>query len=222
MRASRPASWRTHRWPTCQARCHAGRRRLPTPVCGHSWPDPPPEARIPCPARYREPDVAARVPGQRAEQPQVARDQFFAGVGDDGRCLRAGAGWRCAPSPMAEATRLTDRGRTFPAANTPGMLVASSSGRRSSGQPAGGWPAGTGRGRRPGNPARPPPLLLSTVPQPSYPHVCRGLSSVFAQILHRLMHRLLSWQAERLQVSMSQRRKPVISRYTPSCGVGRR
>jgi hypothetical protein len=127
-----------------------------------------------------------------------------------------------AGSPRSILRRLTDRGRTFPAANTPGMLVASSSGRRSSGQPAGGWPAGTGRGRRPGNPARPPPLLLSTFPQPSYPHVCRGLSSVFAQILHRFMHRLLSWQAERLQVSMSQRRKPVISRYTPSCGVGRR
>jgi hypothetical protein len=59
-RASRPASWRTHRWPTCQARCHAGHRRLPPPVCGYSWPDPPPQARIPCLARYREPDVAAR------------------------------------------------------------------------------------------------------------------------------------------------------------------
>ena len=48
---------------------------------------------------------------------------------------------------------------------------------------------------------------------PACPHSCRELSSVFTQMLHRFVHRLLSWQAERLQVSMRQRRKPVISRY---------
>ncbi len=73
MRASRPASWRIHRWPTCLARCHAGRRRLPPPVCDRSWPDPPPQARIPCPGTVREPDVAAGAPGQRARRRQVAR-----------------------------------------------------------------------------------------------------------------------------------------------------
>ena len=45
-----------------------------------------------------------------------------------------------APSPTAEATRLTDRCRTSPAANTPGTLVSSSSGGRFSGQPAGSSP----------------------------------------------------------------------------------
>ena len=44
MRASRSVSWRTQRCPTCQARCHAGRRRFPVPACGHSWPGPPSEA----------------------------------------------------------------------------------------------------------------------------------------------------------------------------------
>src|ERR1700724_4086757 len=34
-----------------------------------------------------------------------------------------------APSPMAAPTRLTDPDRTSPAANTPGMLVSSDSGR---------------------------------------------------------------------------------------------
>ncbi len=70
-----------------------------------------------------------------------------------------------APSAVAEATRLTDRGRTFPAANTPGMFVPASSGGRSGGQPTGGQPAGTGRGRRPGNLASSPPPRLSTFPQ---------------------------------------------------------
>ena len=60
---------------------------------------------------------------------------------------RAGgrARWRCtrgmvaAPSPTAEATRLTDPWRTSPAANTPGRLVSSGSGGRPGGQrvPAG-------------------------------------------------------------------------------------
>ena len=35
-RASLPASWRTHRWLTGQARRHAGRRHLPAPVCHYS------------------------------------------------------------------------------------------------------------------------------------------------------------------------------------------
>ena len=46
-----------------------------------------------------------------------------------------------APSPTAEATRLMDRCRTSPAANTPGTLVSSGSGGRFSGQPAGSSPA---------------------------------------------------------------------------------
>ena len=52
-----------------------------------------------------------------------------------------------APSPTAEATRLTDRCRTSPAANTPGTLVSSSSGGRFSGQPGGSSPPGAGPGR---------------------------------------------------------------------------
>ena len=52
-----------------------------------------------------------------------------------------------APSPTAEATRLTDRWRTSPAANTPGMLVSSSSGGRRRGQPAGRRRGRAGRGR---------------------------------------------------------------------------
>jgi hypothetical protein len=31
---------------------------------------------------------------------------------------------------------------------------------------------------------------------PAYPHLYRRLSCVFTQILHRLMHRLFSWQTE--------------------------
>ena len=45
------------------------------------------------------------------------------------------------PSPTAAATRLTDRQRTSPAANTPGMLVSSGSGARRSGHPSGGFPS---------------------------------------------------------------------------------
>src|SRR5215813_5213137 len=52
------------------------------------------------------------------------------------RSAAARARWRCirgmvaAPSPTAEATRLTDPRRTSPAANTPGRLVSSGSGQR--------------------------------------------------------------------------------------------
>ena len=45
-----------------------------------------------------------------------------------------------APSPTAEATRLTEPWRMSPAAKTPGRLVSSSSGGRSRGQPWGGLP----------------------------------------------------------------------------------
>ena len=48
---------------------------------------------------------------------------------------------------------------------------------------------------------------------PAYPQLSTGLTSIFTQILHKFMHRLLSWQAKRLQVTMSQRRTTVMSRY---------
>jgi hypothetical protein len=44
------------------------------------------------------------------------------------------------PSPTAEATRLTERCLTSPAANTPGMLVSTSKGGRSRGHPWGNCP----------------------------------------------------------------------------------
>src|SRR6516165_4328164 len=43
-----------------------------------------------------------------------------------------------APSPTADATRLTERERASPAANTPGMLVSKKKGSRSSLHPLGG------------------------------------------------------------------------------------
>jgi hypothetical protein len=73
-------------------------------------------------------------------------------------------------SPVAEVTRVTGRGRTFPAANTLGMPVPAGGG-RSGGRPAGGWPAGTGRGRRPGNLASPAPGGYPHFHSPAYPHV---------------------------------------------------
>jgi hypothetical protein len=48
-----------------------------------------------------------------------------------------------APSPTAEATRLTDRWWTSPAANTPGRLVSRNSGGRAAGHRVGGPPATT-------------------------------------------------------------------------------
>jgi len=45
-----------------------------------------------------------------------------------------------APSPTADATRLTERQRASPTANTPGMLVSKKKGSRSSLHPLGGWP----------------------------------------------------------------------------------
>ncbi len=126
-----------------------------------------------------------------------------------------------APSPVAEATRLTDRGRTFPAANTAGMFVPASSGGRSGGQPA-----GTGRGRRPGNLASPPPPRLSTFPQSrlstrmyrAEQRLCSNPPQTYAQIVILAGRKAAGGQ----KVKMSRRRKPVISRYTPSRGVGRR
>jgi len=77
---------------------------------------------------------------------------------------------------VAEATGLTGRCRTFPAADSPGMLASASSGGRSSGQPAGGWPARyRPRRGRPGNLAGPPPPpRLSTFPQPRLIHTYTG------------------------------------------------
>jgi hypothetical protein len=70
-----------------------------------------------------------------------------------------------APSPMAEATRLTGRDRTFPAANTPGMLVLSSSGGRSTGQSAGGWPVQVAAGGpEPGKAPAAAVIHISTAP----------------------------------------------------------
>ncbi|MEH2012632.1 MAG: hypothetical protein V7K65_14160 [Nostoc sp.] len=43
-----------------------------------------------------------------------------------------------APSPTAEATRLTEPCRTSPAANEPGTLVSKKNGSRSQVQPTGG------------------------------------------------------------------------------------
>ena len=51
-----------------------------------------------------------------------------------------------APSPTAEATRLTDRWRTSPAANTPGRLVSRNSGGRAAGH-CGTCPSSAGRSR---------------------------------------------------------------------------
>ena len=91
-----------------------------------------------------------------------------------------------APSPMAEATRLTDRGRTFPAVNTPGHGCPGQH-RRTLKRPV-GRPAGTGRGRRPGNLARPPSPQLSTFPQPRLSTARHALTSEFAEIIHKLVH----------------------------------
>jgi hypothetical protein len=46
------------------------------------------------------------------------------------------------PAPTAEATRFTERYRTSPAVNTPGMRVSSNNCGRRSGQPFGGFPVG--------------------------------------------------------------------------------
>src|SRR3954468_1502351 len=51
-----------------------------------------------------------------------------------------------APSPTAEATRLTESARASPATNTPGTLASSGHGSRSSGQPRGRWPSTTRSG----------------------------------------------------------------------------
>jgi hypothetical protein len=64
------------------------------------------------------------------------------------------------PSPTAPATCLIDPWRTSPAANTPGRLVSSSIGGRSSGQPAGGWPSWS-----------------SSVPVTTNPHRSRWMAS---------------------------------------------
>jgi pimeloyl-ACP methyl ester carboxylesterase len=58
-----------------------------------------------------------------------------AGAGIGSSVKRLWTSWiAIEPSPTAEATRLTEPCRTSPAASTPGTLVSSESGRRSSGQ----------------------------------------------------------------------------------------
>jgi hypothetical protein len=110
-----------------------------------------------------------------------------------------------APSPVAETTGLTGRCRTFRAVDTLGMCVSGIRGGRSHGQPAGGWPAWyRSRRGRPGEPGKASPPRLSTFPPPRLSTVVQGMSSVFAQILHGLMHRLLSWQPKRPQIGTSR------------------
>ena len=90
-------------------------------------------------SRHRAP-AAPPVPGRawwpacRGETSHGARRQRIAAAVS----LRySWTSWTAmAPSPTAEATRLTEPWRTSPAAKTPGRLVSSSSGGRSSGQPA--------------------------------------------------------------------------------------
>jgi hypothetical protein len=60
---------------------------------------------------------------------------------DHSACKYSCISWiAVAPSPTADATRLTERWRTSPAANTPGMLVSKKKGSRSSLHPLGEWP----------------------------------------------------------------------------------
>ena len=51
-------------------------------------------------------------------------------------------------------------------------------------------------------------MWLSTFPQARLSTVSRELTCDFARIIHKFMHRRLSWQVRRLQVSASQGRKP--------------
>ncbi len=64
-----------------------------------------------------------------------------------------------APSPLAEATRLTGRCRTFPAASTPRLACLN----QQRGRPGGRVRVAAGKAREPGKVA---PPRLSTFPQP--------------------------------------------------------
>ncbi len=56
---------------------------------------------------------------------------------------------------------------------------------------------------------------------PARPHLCREVTSVFTDIIHRLMHRLLRWQGKRAAGEREAGEKAVISRCT-SPAAGRR
>jgi hypothetical protein len=132
-----------------------------------------------------------------------------------------------APSPVAEATRLTDRCRTFPGREHPGHACREQQRRTLKRPAADGRPARyRSRQARPGNLARPPPPRLSTFPQPrlstrmqgAEQRLCSNPPQTYAQVVILAGREAAGEQ----RVSMSQRRKPVISRYAPSSGVGRR
>ena len=92
--------------------------------------------------------IAASPPTSRPAPVQGAGERAYAEAGSAEAVVSVGAPkcgcssakrlWTSctaiAPAPTAEATRLTEAWRTSPAASTPGMLVSSDSGGRSSGQ----------------------------------------------------------------------------------------
>ena len=64
-----------------------------------------------------------------------------------------------------------------------------------------------------------PPLQLSTFPQARLSTVSQELTCDFARIIHKSMHRQLSWQVRRLlPVSNESREEVVISRDAPPSG----
>ena len=112
--------------------------------------------------------VAGRVPvagvlaGEGGTGP---RRPGVAGVVFRWRCTR---GMVAAPSPTAEATRLTDPWRTSPAAKTPGRLVSSGS----AGRPGGQRPVPAGRS----GPVRMNPCRSRATLSPS--HCVRGCEPI--------------------------------------------
>ena len=73
-------------------------------------------------------------------------------------------------------------------------------------------PAGSGIARRPGGALR--RRGYPHVHSLACPHVCRGLSSVFTQIIHRPIHRGLVLAGQRAAGEHESREKAVIPRYT--------
>jgi len=61
-------------------------------------------------------------------------------------------------------------------------------------------------------------LWLSTFPQARLSTVSQELTCDFARIVHKSVHRQLSWQVERLRVSIESREEAVISRDAPPSG----
>ena len=49
---------------------------------------------------------------------------------------------------------------------------------------------------------------------PARSHLCRGMTSIFTEIIHRLMHRALRWQGKRAAGERELGEKAVISRCT--------